>query len=96
MYEPVEMTREEMLRWLETGEIDPVLLAFLRAPVVHDEQLTDEQRAEEVAAMASGTAGSVSHDEVVAMIRTRAEAEGAGAEFDAIMSGRDTARPKPT
>lgn len=75
---------------------DPVLLAFARAPVVRGEQLTDEQLAEEAAAMASGTAGSVSHDEVVAMIRKRAEAEGAGAEFDAIMRGRDTARPKPT
>lgn len=96
LHDPVEMTREEMLRWLETGEIDPVLLAFARAPVVHDEQLTDEQRAEEAAAMAAGTAGSVSHDEVVAMIRKRAEEAGELEAYEELMSGRGTARPKST
>lgn len=75
---------------------DPVLLAFARAPVVYDEHLTDEQLAEEAAAMAAGAAGSVSQAAATAMIRKMAEEAGELEAYDELMSGRDAVRQKPT
>ncbi|WP_437478996.1 hypothetical protein WME75_31820 [Sorangium sp. So ce1014] len=61
-------------------ENDPVWQAFLHAPV-DDEPLTVEERM----AMAEGAAGPMIPGEVAtAELRKRAEAEGAGAEFDEI------------
>ncbi|WP_437996452.1 hypothetical protein WMF26_36130 [Sorangium sp. So ce185] len=74
-------------------EEDPVLRAFRLAPVVYDEQISDEER-EAVAAAADGP--WIPHEEVVAEIRKMAEAEGAGAEFDELMKarGRTASRPR--
>jgi hypothetical protein len=54
---------------------DPVLRAFRLAPTRCDEELTDEQRAAEQAAMAAGTAGSVPGVVVTEWIRRRARTE---------------------
>ncbi|WP_437721647.1 hypothetical protein [Sorangium sp. So ce861] len=61
-------------------ENDPVWQAVLRAPI-DDEPLTDEERA----AMEAGADGpGIPGDVLTAELRKRAEAEGAGAEFDEI------------
>ncbi|WP_437591508.1 hypothetical protein [Sorangium sp. So ce1000] len=66
-------------------ENDPVWQAVLRAPTRYDEEISDEERA----AVAAGTDGAGIPGEVVtAEIRKRAEAEGAGAEFDELMRAR--------
>jgi hypothetical protein len=65
-------------------EDDPVWQAFLRAPI-DDKPLTDEERA----AMEAGADGpGIPGEEVTAEIRRRAEAEGAGAEYEEIMRAR--------
>ncbi|WP_437950701.1 hypothetical protein WME98_07690 [Sorangium sp. So ce296] len=72
---------------------DPVLRAFRLAPVVYDEQISDEERE----AVAAGAAGPFTpHEEVRAEIRRRAEAEGASAEYEGIMRarGRTASRPQ--
>jgi len=63
-------------------ENDPAWQAFLRAPV-DDEPLTDE----DLEALAEGAASGpcVRHADVTAEIRRMAEADGAAAEFDALM-----------
>ncbi len=67
-------------------ESDPVWQAVLRAPI-DDEPPTDE----ELAAMDAGADGPGLPAEVVtADLRRRAEAEGAGAEFDELMRARLT------
>jgi hypothetical protein len=71
-------------------EDDPVWQAVLRAPV-DDEPLT----AAELEAMAEGTEGPwIPHEEVTAEIRKRAEAEGAGAELDAIFKEAGARLPR--
>ncbi|WP_437894463.1 hypothetical protein [Sorangium sp. So ce124] len=65
-------------------ENDPVWQAVLRAPI-DDEPLTEEERA----AMEAGADGQgIPHEVVTAELRRRAEAEGAGAEFDELMRAR--------
>ncbi|KYF65663.1 hypothetical protein BE11_49390 [Sorangium cellulosum] len=65
-------------------ENDPVWQAFLRAPV-DDEPLTDEERA----VLEAGADGQgLPHEVVTAELRRRAEAEGAGPEFDELMRAR--------
>ncbi|KYF65666.1 hypothetical protein BE11_49405 [Sorangium cellulosum] len=72
---------------------DPVMRAFRLAPVVYDEQISDEERE----AVAAGAAGPfIPHEEVMAEIRRRAEAEGALVEYEEIMRarGRTASRPR--
>ncbi|XXX73893.1 hypothetical protein WMF30_40230 [Sorangium sp. So ce134] len=65
-------------------ENDPVWQAVLRAPI-DDEPLTEEERA----AMEAGAGDQgIPHEVVTAELRRRAEAEGAGAEFDELMRAR--------
>lgn len=66
-------------------EDDPVWQAVLRAPTCYDEESSDEERA---AVAAAADAPGIPHEEVIAELRKRAEAEGAGAEFDALMRAR--------
>ncbi|XXY23383.1 hypothetical protein WME88_27605 [Sorangium sp. So ce216] len=74
-------------------EEDPVMRAFRLAPVVYDEQISDEER-EAVAAGASGP--FTPHEEVMAEIRRQAEAEGALEEYEEIMRahGRTASSPR--
>ncbi|WP_129348465.1 hypothetical protein [Sorangium cellulosum] len=69
----------------DLDEEDPVLRAFRLAPVVYDEQISDEERE----AVAAGAAGPFTpHEEVRAEVRRRAEAEGALVEYEQIMRTR--------
>ncbi|KYF64549.1 hypothetical protein BE15_04595 [Sorangium cellulosum] len=58
---------------------------MLRAPTRYDEEISDEERA---AVAADANARGIPHEEVIAELRKRAEAEGAGAEFDELMRAR--------
>lgn len=62
---------------------DPVWAAAMRAPI-DDEPLIDEERA----ALATGTAGSVSQAVVTEMIRKMAEDAGELAKYEEIMMAR--------
>ncbi|WP_437631093.1 hypothetical protein [Sorangium sp. So ce854] len=66
-------------------ENDPVWQAVLRAPTRYDDEISDEERA---AVAADANARGIPHEEVIAELRKRAEAEGAGAEFDELMRAR--------
>ncbi|WP_437955563.1 hypothetical protein WME76_29155 [Sorangium sp. So ce119] len=66
-------------------EDDPVWQAVLRAPTRYDEEISDEERA---AVAAGANAPGIPREEVIAELRRRAEAEGAGAEFDELMRAR--------
>ncbi|WP_437671150.1 hypothetical protein [Sorangium sp. So ce131] len=76
----------------DLDEEDPVLRAFRLAPVVYDEQISDEER-EAVAAAADGPC--IPGEEVTAEIRRRAEAEGALAEYEEIMRARGRTPSRP-
>ncbi|HTN91948.1 MAG TPA: hypothetical protein VL242_50110 [Sorangium sp.] len=69
----------------DIDEGDPVLRAFRLAPVVYDEQISDEER--EAVAAAAGDPW-IPGEEVTAEIRRRAEAEGTVAEYEEIMRAR--------
>jgi hypothetical protein len=77
----------------DLDEKAPVLRAFRLAPMVSDEKISDEERE----AVAAGAAGPfIPHEEVMAEIRRRAEAESALAEYEEIVRarGRTASRPR--